>query len=138
LVNQGKEALFFLVTHQHAVPARDAIWRAAKTSWWGWECGSRPFHWRWPKFYEEIIRDGLKLHFKETPPRYKRSQQDIPENRMKLQFVKKLMKARERGYIALGLVEPLTAFFAIPKGEDNIRLVCDGSVSGLNLSTWVP
>ena len=50
----------------------------------------------------------------------------------------KLMKARDRGYIAPGMVESLTAFFAVPKGDDNIWLVYDGSVSGLNLSIWVP
>jgi hypothetical protein len=57
---------------------------------------------------------------------------------MKLQVIKKLLKARERGYIAPGMIESLTAFFAVPKGDDDIRLVYDGSVSGLNLSIWVP
>jgi hypothetical protein len=128
----------FLITHQDIVPARDAIWRAAEASWWSWECGSRPFHWRWPDFYQEVIRDGLKVHFQEAPPKYKRSQRDMTDDAMKLQVIKKLMKARERGYIAPGLVESLTAFFAVPKGEDDIRLVYDGSVSGLNLCIWVP
>jgi hypothetical protein len=35
-------------------------------------------------------------------------------------------------------VESLTAFFEVPKGEDDFRLVYDGSVNGLNLSIWVP
>jgi hypothetical protein len=48
------------------------------------------------------------------------------------------MKALERGYIAPGLVESLTAFFAVTKGEDDIRLVYNGSASGLNLCIWVP
>jgi hypothetical protein len=48
------------------------------------------------------------------------------------------MKVRDRGYIMPRLVEPLTAFFGVPKGEDDICLVYDGSVSGLNLSIWVP
>jgi hypothetical protein len=128
----------FLITHQDAIPAGDAISRAAKTTWWGWECGSRPFHWRWPKFYQEVIRDGLKVHFQDIPPKYKKSQRDMPNEAMKLQAIKKLLKARERGYIAPGLVESLTAFFAVPKGDDDIRLVYDGSVSGLNLSISVP
>jgi hypothetical protein len=34
----------FLITHADAEPARDALWRAAETSWWGWDAGSRPFH----------------------------------------------------------------------------------------------
>jgi hypothetical protein len=57
---------------------------------------------------------------------------------MKLKVIKKLLKARDRRYIAPGLVKSLTAFFAVAKGEDDICLVYDGSVSGLNLSIWVP
>lgn len=119
-------------------PARDAIARAAKTSWWGWDSGSRPFHWRWPSFYQEVIRDGLKVHFQGTPPKYRKQQRDMSDKGMKLQVIKKLLKARQRGYIAPGMVDSLTAFFAVPKGEDDIRLVYDGSVSGLNMSIWVP
>jgi hypothetical protein len=127
-----------LITHQDFVPACDAIQRAAKTSWWGWDAGSRPFHWRWPPFYQEVIRDGLKVHFQEPPPKYLKSQRDIRNDDIKLQVIKKLLKVRQRGYIAPGLVELLMAFFGVPKGDDDIRLVYDGSVSGLNLSIWVP
>jgi hypothetical protein len=62
----------------------------------------------------------------------------MPDDAMKFLVIKKLRKARQRGYIAPGFVKSLTAFFAVPKGADNIRLVYDGSVSGLNLSIWVP
>jgi hypothetical protein len=48
------------------------------------------------------------------------------------------MKVWERGYIAPGLVESLTALFAVPKGKDDICLVYDRSMSGLTLSIWVP
>jgi hypothetical protein len=52
--------------------------------------------------------------------------------------MKKLTKVRQRGYIAPGIIASLTLFFEVEKGEDDIRLVYDGSVSGLNLSIWVP
>jgi hypothetical protein len=57
---------------------------------------------------------------------------------VKAKVIAKLLKVRKRGYISAGMVESLTAFFAVPKGIDDIRLVYDGSVSGLNLSIWVP
>lgn len=62
----------------------------------------------------------------------------MTDNAMKLQVIKKLMKAQERGYIAPGSVESLTTFFAVLKEKDDIRLVYDESVSDLNLCIWVP
>ena len=50
----------------------------------------------------------------------------------------KLEKVRRKRYIAPGYVVSLTAFFAVPKGENDIRMVYDGTVSGLNDSLWVP
>jgi hypothetical protein len=102
------------------MPARDALRHAAECSWWGWEAGLRPFHWCWPPFYQEVIRDGLKVHFQEPPPKYLWSQRNISDKAVKLQVIKKLLKVRERGYIAPGLVESLTAFFGVPKGKDDI------------------
>jgi hypothetical protein len=122
-----------LITHQDFVPASDAIQRGAKTLWWGWDAGSCPFHWR-SRFYQDVIRDGLKVHFQEPPPKCLKSQRDIRDDDIKLQVIKKLLKVRQHGYIDLGLVELLTAFFEVPKGEDDICLVYDGSISGLNLS----
>jgi hypothetical protein len=36
------------------------------------------------------------------------------------------------------MVESLMAFFEVPKGIDDIQLVDNGSISGLNLLIWVP
>ena len=50
----------------------------------------------------------------------------------------KLDKVRKRRYIAPGFVSSLTSFFAVPKGSNEIRMVYDASLSGLNDSIWVP
>jgi hypothetical protein len=50
----------------------------------------------------------------------------------------KLDKVRKRRYICAAFVRSLTAFFAVPKGSDDIRMVYDGTISGLNDSIWVP
>jgi hypothetical protein len=52
-----------LVAHEDLRPGVDAIRRAAESSWWNWDDGSRPFHWRWPHWYQGTIQDGLKVHF---------------------------------------------------------------------------
>jgi hypothetical protein len=50
----------------------------------------------------------------------------------------KLDKVRKRRYIGAAFVKSLTAFFAVRKGTDDIRMVYDGTISGLNDSIWVP
>lgn len=57
---------------------------------------------------------------------------------MKAKVIQKLGKVRKRRYIAPGYVTSLTSFFAVPKGDDDIRMVYDGTVSGLNDAMWVP
>jgi hypothetical protein len=34
-------------THKSLLAAGDCITRAANSTWWNWEDGSRPFFWRW-------------------------------------------------------------------------------------------
>lgn len=50
----------------------------------------------------------------------------------------KLEKVRRLGYIVTGVVKSLTSYFAVPKGESDIRMVYDGTKSGLNGSIWAP
>lgn len=54
------------------------------------------------------------------------------------QVKKKLSKVRLRRYIAKGLVRSLTRFFPVKKGDDDIRVVYDGTASGLNDALWAP
>jgi hypothetical protein len=51
---------------------------------------------------------------------------------MMSKMCRKLDKVRKRRYIAPGFVASLTSFFVVPKGSDDIRMVYDVSVSGLN------
>jgi hypothetical protein len=44
----------------------------------------------------------------------------------------KLNKVHSKGYIQPRLVKSLTSFFAVPKGKDGIRIVYNGTQSGLN------
>jgi hypothetical protein len=81
------------------------------------------------------MRDGLNVHFQSSPPKYRRAQRDIKDEETKARVLEKLKKVREGGP---GMVESITAFFEVEKGDDDIRLVYNDSVSGLNLSIWVP
>mmetsp|Transcript_18229 Transcript_18229/g.45121 ORF Transcript_18229/g.45121 Transcript_18229/m.45121 type:complete len:1319 (-) Transcript_18229:2184-6140(-) len=116
----------------------DAVSRALNSSWWEWDDGSRPFHWRWPAWYRQTIRDGLKVHLRGKSPTYRSPQKDEKNPQIKEAIKKKLSKVRARRYISKGTVVSLTSFFAVEKGEDDIRMVYDGTKSGLNEAMWVP
>lgn len=120
------------------IAGSDAIQRACRSSWWDWLDGSRPFHWRWPEWYQTTIRDGLDVHLQGVPPSYHVKQKDERDASTKEKVKAKLEKVRVRRYIAKGYVVSLTSFFSVPKGDNDIRMVYDGTKSGLNESMWVP
>jgi hypothetical protein len=41
-------------------------------------------------------------------------------------------------YIQTGTVDSLASFFSVPKGDTDVRMVYDGTKSGLNDSLWAP
>jgi hypothetical protein len=106
-------------------------------SWWEWNDNSRPFHWRWPKWYQASIRDGLNMHFIAQEPRYRIGRRDPKNPEVKKRMQEKLDKVRSRRYIGPGLFKSLTTFNGVPKLDDT-RMVYDTSISGLNDAVWVP
>eukprot|EP00978_Attheya_sp_CCMP212_P013320 scaffold33445_cov54-Attheya_sp.AAC.2 len=72
------------------------------------------------------------------PPNYTKAQQDIKETEIKDLVLNKLKKVRGQRYIAPGHVVALICFFEVPKGDCDIRMVYNGSESGLNECMWVP
>jgi hypothetical protein len=85
-----------------------------------------------------VIRDGLPVHFWSEKPTYRKPQRDEKDCAIKARMRKKLKAVRERRYIRAGFVRLLTSYLSLPKGEDDIRMVYNGTESGLNDSIWVP
>ena len=50
----------------------------------------------------------------------------------------KLADIRKKGYVEAGQVESLISFFDVDKGLDDIRMVYNGTQSGLNAALWAP
>ena len=117
---------------------RECIGRYSNSSWWEWTDGSRPHFWRWPEEYQKQIRDGVSPWFRSkvpswwVPQRVEKDQDTWKAMRAKLEKVKTLR------YIQPGTVTSLTFYFSVPKGETDIRMVYDGTKSGLNDSMWAP
>jgi len=117
---------------------RECVARFSESTWWEWTAGSRPHYWRWPEEYQEAIRDGVSPWFRSSRPSWK-----VPQRYEKDEIIRnavrvKLEKVRRLEYIKPGRVKSLTSYFAVPKGESDIRMVYDGSKSGLNDAMWVP
>lgn len=119
----------------------EAVAYAAKASWWEWEAGSAAFFWRWPIEYQDDIRVGVIPRFVGEPPTSKTPQPAYSDEETRKKVMKKVGKVVDKGYIQLvGLKEiaALMYMFDVPKGEWDIRMVYDGSKSGLNLVLFAP
>jgi hypothetical protein len=85
------------------------------------------------------MRDGTPLWFDPTlAPSYRRPQQAERNPILKAWVKDKLDKVLTRRYFEVGLVKSLTTFFGVPKWEDGMRVIYDGSLPGLNASLWYP
>ena len=116
---------------------QECIARAGNSSWWDWSDGSRPFFWRWSKDFQILIRDGVPPLLSEVPDRWVNPQQCDRKSEAKVKL--KLHKVwKVRRYLEKGFVQNLTRFFAVPKGESDIRMVYDSTVANLNNCLWAP
>jgi hypothetical protein len=120
------------------IAAVDGIGRCANSSWWAWTSGSRPLFWRWPVWYQASIRDGLPLWLRGSMKRWCVPQRVEKDPVKRAQIRTKILSPVERGYLERGEVVSLTSFFGVPKGDDDIRMVYDGTKSGFNSVLWAP
>jgi hypothetical protein len=80
----------------------------------------------------------LKLWYKGTDPKHVVPQKDEPDSARKENIRLKLLKVLARRYFEYGDVASLTQFFAVAKGDKDIRMVYNGTSSGLNAHIWFP
>jgi hypothetical protein len=83
------------------VEAADCIMRAANSSCWDWEDGSRPFFWRWSAEYHNQIRDGIPLWYRGTAPRKFHSQKKEKDPEVQSSMGAKLKKVFARGFFLM-------------------------------------
>ncbi len=93
---------------------RDVIRRTCNSTWWDWEDGSRPIHWKWPASYQTIIQHGLPIWFREAPRQWRRAQAPGKNKVEHARMTAKLKQVRQRRYIEQGDVISLTSFFSVP------------------------
>ena len=113
------------------------------SSFFSWDRGSTLIFWRWHPSQITSARDGFDPYIVGSLPHYFRSPRPLPSPAREA-FFKKLKKFIERGYITLNLptssqcVTSTVDYFAVPKGDGDIRPVFNGTRCGLNHREWAP
>jgi len=116
----------------------DGIKRGLMSSWWEWTGGSTCFYWRWHASLHKEVRDGIKVHVETKLPQFRKAQKfGLSEDDME-KLKGKVQKVIDRGYLQPGFVASLINYFAVPKGTSDIRVVYDGTKSGLTEAVWAP
>jgi hypothetical protein len=118
-----------------------SLFYSSQASWWEWDAGSFPLFWRWQSEFMREIRDGMPPRFKHEPPSCMERQRPNRDPNFAKKERSKVLKVIRRGYlvvVALGLVRSLMHYFSVKKGEDDIRMVYDGSKCKLNAATFAP
>jgi len=84
-----------------------------------------------------VARDGFEFFIKSNLPfnKQRRSLKLLVERD---QIVAKLSKIRNRGYLEAAPVLNCIRYFPVPKGQDDIRIVYDGTEGGLSVALWAP
>lgn len=134
----NQENLKISVSKKEIEAGKDCCRRAFGSSWWSWDAGSRPFFWRWPVTYRSAILHGVPVWFEEPVNKWRRRQREPKNQEVRELMKEKLNVIRKKGYVEDGKIDSFMSFFDVPKGKDDIRMVYDGSKSGLNDSLWAP
>ena len=82
----------------------------------------------------------MSVFFEMPGPSTREAQPPIPDQEIQKQVRAKIEKVLKRRYLlSTGLhVKSLIKYFAVPKGENDVRIVYDATASQLNLCVWVP
>lgn len=113
-------------------PLRDCLERLTGASWFEWDDGSRLMFWEWPECWRLAARDGSPPRIR-SRPRPQVHWRSMPvEDWMRDLDAEKLAKLIRRRYLEPGHVITTVPRFAVPKGDDDVRIVWDMSKNGVN------
>jgi len=92
---------------------------------------------RWKEYARKLALEGHKPWFKYTSPGSRVPQRPEHDADLRLKIRHKLDGPLLKQYIVPGTLASLTNYFAVPKGDTDLRMVYDASKTGLNASLWV-
>ncbi len=108
-------------------------------TWWDWSKGSSLIFWRWNGPDQvRAARDGMSIFVQRPLPRGRQLKPLNLNLEQKTLVADKLESMKLKSYLEPGFVSNALHFFAVPKGDSDIRVVFDGTSSGLNETLWAP
>ena len=113
-------------------------WHARRASWFDWDSGSTLFLWRWQPEFRAHARDGLPMWNYSQRPKFRKPQSPEQDDMVRDRLISKIGNVRNRGYIQPGYVKSMIRYFTVPKGENDVRVVYDGTSCGFNDTVWAP
>lgn len=116
------------------------LWYASEATWFEHKSGSTLHYFRFPPIYQRLAKEGIPIFFEKQGPTSKTRQAKFRNPAMKKGAKSKLQKVIDRRYIVEANItlKSLIKYFAVPKGDDDIRMVYDATANGLNEAVWSP
>ena len=117
-----------------------AIAQFCDSSWWKWDRGSALLFWRWPTTVScHAALHGFPWWVQGDLPSHKRTQKRMPAD-VAAKVASKLGNSCSKDFISpcWSEVKSDVDSFAVPKGDDDVRMVFNGTSSGLNDAVWAP
>ncbi len=116
------------------------LWHSTQTDWFEYNSGSKIVHFRFPKRYRKLARDGVPIFFEKPGPTTRGVQPQIADAVVREQTREKVAKVLHRRYLRAPTtpVKSFIKFFAVPKGAEDVRIVYDATANGLNECVWSP
>ena len=126
--NLRREASKWLANSLNSLPAErelnveaicDCLERAAGSTFWDWEDGSRLFFWRWGEWWKSA-RDGEPFYHEKPPPEWWGRNTPAPSWEAELKLREKEDKLLFRRYLESGYISCIVNRFAVLKAETEI------------------
>ncbi len=110
------------------------LWHSFHTSWFEYHADSHLIHSQFPPRHWEMARDGMPVYFERPGPTTQDAQPSVSNPRLLEMAKLKILKVVKRRYLHTSDVnlKSLIKYFAVPKGEEDIRLVYDAMANRLN------
>ena len=118
---------------------KEACRHACESTFWAWPSGSSVFFWRWPDEYARDVAIGVPPCWIGMPKQKIVPQRDLGDASMVSKIADKIEDVRVKRYVCEeGKWKATMNYIAVPKGDSNIRMVYDGTKSGLNDCLYAP